>query len=173
MSVNSGVTTEPYAPARASESASSTFASGGPRPGPPGTLNQLFFDAVRKYDKPDALQVKVNGRYTPISHRALADRVRRAALGLRELGVRRGDRVGILSENRPEWAVADYACLTAGLTDVPVYPTLPADQITHILRDSGAVAMFVSNADQAAKIAQIRGELPGLRTVQQPTLTLI
>ncbi|MFL5582326.1 MAG: AMP-dependent synthetase/ligase [Gemmatimonadaceae bacterium] len=165
MSVNSGVTTEPYAPARASESASSTFASGGPRPGPPGTLNQLFFDAVRKYDKPDALQVKVNGRYTPISHRALADRVRRAALGLRELGVRRGDRVGILSENRPEWAVADYACLTAGLTDVPVYPTLPADQVTHILRDSGAVAMFVSNADQAAKIAQIRGELPGLRTV--------
>ena len=165
MSVNSGITTEPYAPARAGEKSSSTYASGGPRPGPPGTLNQLFFDALKKYDKPNALQFKSGGAYVPISHRTLADRVRRTALGLRELGVKRGDRVGILSENRPEWAIADYACLTAGLTDVPVYPTLPADQITHILRDSGSVALFVSNADQAAKIAQIRGELPGLRTV--------
>ena len=59
----------------------------------------------------------------------------------------------ILSENRPEWAIADYACLTAGLTDVPIYPTLPADQIAYILNDSGAVAIFVSNAEQAAKIA--------------------
>jgi len=139
-------------------------ARGGSRPAP-GNLNQLFFTAVEKYDRPDALQVKVNGRYEPISHRALADRVRRAALGLRGLGVQAGERVAILSENRPEWAIADFACLTARLTDVPVYPTLPADQITHILADSGAVAIFVSNAEQAAKIAQIRPALAGLRHV--------
>jgi long-chain acyl-CoA synthetase len=141
------------------------IASGGPRPGSPGNLNQLFFTAVERYDRPDALQVRVNGRFEPISHRMLADRVRRTALGLRALGIAPGDRVGILSENRPEWAIADYACLTAGLTDVPVYPTLPADQITHILKDSGATAIFVSTADQAAKVAAIRAQLPALRHV--------
>ena len=139
-------------------------ATGGPRPAP-GTLTKLFFDACTKYDKPDALQFKANGGWQAISHRVLRDRVRHAGLGLQALGVKAGDRVAILSENRPEWAIADYACLTSRLTDVPVYPTLPAEQITYILRDSGAVAIFVSNPLQAAKIAQIRGELPGLRTV--------
>ena len=135
-------------------------ATGGPRPTPPGTLNALFFEAVERFDKPDALMVKTGGAYRPISHRVVLERVRRTALGLRALGVKRGDRVAILGENRPEWAIADFACLAAGMTDVPVYPTLPAEQITYILRDSGAVAIFVSNAEQAAKIARIRGELP-------------
>jgi long-chain acyl-CoA synthetase len=137
---------------------------GGPRPAP-GTLNQLFFDAVSKYNRPDALQVKVAGTYRPISHTEVADRVRRAARGLSSLGIRRGDRVAILSENRPEWAIADFACLTVGLTDVPIYPTLPGDQIAYMLRDSGAVAIFVSNKAQAEKIREIRSQLPALKTV--------
>jgi len=139
-------------------------AKGGPRPAP-GTLNQLFFDAVSKYNRPDALQVKVGGTYRPISHVEVADRVRRAARGLTSLGVRRGDRVAILSENRPEWAIADFACLSVGLTDVPIYPTLPADQIAYMLKDSGAVAIFVSNKAQAEKIREIRSQLPALKTV--------
>jgi long-chain acyl-CoA synthetase len=139
-------------------------ARGGPRPAP-GTLTKLFFDAVSKFNRPDALQVKVAGSYTPISHKEVADRVRHAARGLASLGVRRGDRVGILSENRPEWAIADFACLTAGLTDVPIYPTLPADQIAYILKDSGAIAIFVSNKEQAEKIRQIRSQVPALKTV--------
>ena len=137
---------------------------GGPRPAP-GTLNQLFFDAVSKYNRPDALQVKVAGTYRPISHAEVADRVRRAARGLSSLGIRRGDRVAILSENRPEWAIADFACLTVGLTDVPIYPTLPGDQIAYVLKDSGAVAIFVSNKAQAEKIREIRSQLPALKTV--------
>src|SRR5215212_4872510 len=139
-------------------------ARGGPRPAP-GTLTQLFFDAVTQFNRPDALQYKALGSYRSISHSEVSLRVRHASRGLTALGVKRGDRVAILSENRPEWAIADYACLTACLTDVPVYPTLPADQITHVLNDSGALAVFVSNADQAAKVAQIRAELPALRYV--------
>jgi long-chain acyl-CoA synthetase len=139
-------------------------ARGGPRPAP-GTLTKLFFDSVSKFNRPDALQVKVGGVYKPISHSQVADRVRHAARGLSSLGVRRGDRVAILSENRPEWAIADYACLTAGLTDVPIYPTLPADQIAYILKDSGAVAIFISNKTQADKIREIRTQIPGLKTV--------
>ena len=75
-------------------------ARGGPRPAP-GTLNELFFDAVSKFNRPDALQVKIGGVYRPISHTEVANRVRHAARGLSSLGVRRGDRVAILSENRP------------------------------------------------------------------------
>ena len=139
-------------------------ARGGPRPAP-GTLTKLFFDSVSKFNRPDALQVKIAGAYKPISHSEVADRVRHSARGLSSLGVRRGDRVAILSENRPEWAIADYACLTAGLTDVPIYPTLPADQIAYILKDSGAVAIFVSNKTQAEKIREIRTQVPALKTV--------
>src|SRR5918999_3803862 len=141
------------------------IASGGPRNSAPGTLNQLFFEACEQYNKPNALQVKVDGAYRPISHRTLLERVRRFALGLQELGVRGGDRVALLSENRPEWAIADYACLTAGMADVPIYPNATAEQAAYILRDSGATAIFVSTAEQAAKIAQVRRECPALRYV--------
>ena len=140
------------------------YARGGPRPHP-GTLNQLLFEAVEKYDKPDALQVRVGERYTPISHRTLLERVRRVSYGLRAIGIRRGDRVAILSENRPEWAIADFACLTGGVTDVPLYPSLPSEQLGYPLRDSDAVAIFVSTEAQAAKIAAIRSEVPALKTV--------
>ena len=141
------------------------ISSGGPRNSAPGTLTQLFFNAVERHDKPDALQHKVNGAYAPISSRAVADRVRRAGLGLTELGIAPGDRVGIMSENRPEWAIADYACLTTSLADVPLYPNLPPEQAAYILRDAGAVAIFVSDAAQAAKITQVRATLPALRHV--------
>jgi long-chain acyl-CoA synthetase len=141
------------------------ISSGGPRNTPPGTLTQLFLDAVARFDKPDALQVKVKGTYQPISSRTLGDRVRRLALGLQELGIQPGDRVAIFSENRPEWAIADYACLTASLADVPLYPNLPPEQAAYILNDAGAVAIFVSDAVQAAKIAEVRTRCTSLRHV--------
>jgi len=131
----------------------------------PVTLNQLFYDAAERHDRPNALQVKVGGRYQPVSHRTLVERVRNAGLGLRALGIPGGARIAILSENRPEWAMADYACLTAGFVDVPVYGTLPAEQVLHILEDSGAAAIFVSNAEHARTIASIRAKLPALEWV--------
>ena len=141
------------------------ISTGGPRNSQPGTLAKLFFEAVERHDKPDALQYKVGGVFQPISSRTLAERVRRVALGLNELGVQPGDRVAISSENRPEWAIADYACVTSGITDVPLYPNLPPEQAAYIIRDSGAVAVFVSDAAQGAKIAQIRDKCPALRTI--------
>ena len=94
-----------------------------------------------------------------------SERVRHLSLGLLELGVRPGDRVAILSENRPEWAIADYACLAARCTDVPIYPTLPAKQAEYILRDSGATAILVSSDSQLEKILAVRDRLPALRLV--------
>jgi long-chain acyl-CoA synthetase len=139
--------------------------SGGPRNSPPGTLPQLFFGAVTRHDKPDALQFKQNGTFQPISSRLLAERVRRTALGLGALGVRAGDRVAIFSENRPEWAIADYACVTSGLTDVPLYPNLPPEQAAYIINNSGSVVIFVSDEAQAAKIVTVRDKCTTLRHV--------
>ncbi len=137
----------------------------GPARPAPGTLTQLFFDAIAKFSKPAALRHKRNGVWEDISHAQLLLRVRHTSLALQELGLQRGDRVALLSENRPEWAISDYACLTAGLADVPIYPTLPAEQMVHILNDSGAAVMFVSTPEQAAKIARIRPDVPQLRRV--------
>ncbi|HEX6251708.1 MAG TPA: long-chain fatty acid--CoA ligase [Gemmatimonadaceae bacterium] len=139
-------------------------ARGGTRPDP-GTLTELFFTAAERFDKPDAFLVKTDGTYRPISHRQIVERVRHAALALRELGIERGARVAIVSETRAEWAIADYACLTAGLTDVPIYPSLPPDQILYILQNSGAVAAFVSTRIQAKKVESIRSQVPALRAV--------
>jgi len=137
---------------------------GGPRPAP-GTINALFFTAVERIDRPDALSHKVRGVWEPLSHRTILERVRRTALGMTRLGIQPQDRVAILSENRPEWVIADYACLCSSVTDVPIYPTLPAEQIPYLLNDSGARAIFVSTAEQARKIASVRASVPALQWI--------
>ena len=111
------------------------------------------------------MRAKQGGRWLALSYADLAERVQDCSLGLLELGVAPGDRVAILSENRPEWAVADYACLAARCTDVPIYPTLPTKQAEYILRDSGSVAVLVSSAAQLEKVLAVRDRLPVIRHV--------
>ncbi|MBL0937283.1 MAG: long-chain fatty acid--CoA ligase [Gemmatimonadaceae bacterium] len=144
--------------------AATTSAAGGPRPAP-GTLNRMLFDAVERFDRADALLYKVNGVWQPTSHRTILERVRHIALGLADLGITDKERVGILSENRPEWLITDYACICSGVTDVPIYPTLPAEQLPYLFNDSGARAVFVSTPEQARKVASIRGQTPGLQWI--------
>ncbi len=130
---------------------------------PPGTLTELFFRAVEGVNKADALREKVDGRWRSISHAEVLERVRRTTLALEALGLERGDRVAIISENRPEWALADYASLCGGFLDVPIYSTLPPSQIAYILKDSGARIVFCSSCEQMAKVAKIWDQLPMLQ----------
>ena len=131
-----------------------------------GTLNQLFFTTVDRHaGLPAAFRSKVGGAWVPITHRQALERVQAISLGLRELGIKPGDKVAIVSENRPEWALSDYACLTARATDVPIYPTLTAKQTEYILRDSESVAVFVSTAAQLDKVLEVKGNLSGLKYV--------
>ena len=131
-----------------------------------GTLTRLFFDAVEQYARhPAAFRHKAGGAWTPLTHREAEERVRAIALGLRELGIQPGDRVSLLAETRLEWALVDYACLCARAADVPIYPTLPANQVEYILRDSGATAVFCSTLVQLAKVVEVRGRLPSLKHV--------
>ncbi|HEU4647411.1 MAG TPA: long-chain fatty acid--CoA ligase [Gemmatimonadales bacterium] len=132
----------------------------------PRTLNEIFFGALDTYaGQPALLRAKRHGAWYDINAAALGDMVQDVSAALVECGMRAGDRVAILSENRPEWAVADYACLALGVADVPIYPTLPAKQIEYILRDSGAAVIFVSSQQQLAKVQEIRSQLPALRHV--------
>lgn len=132
----------------------------------PATLNELFFDAMDRFrDRPVLLRARRGAAWTDISGREMADCVWATSLGLLELDLQPGDRVGILSENRPEWAYTDFATLTARGVDVPIYPSLPAGQIEFLLRDAGVSILCVSNAKQLEKIRQIRPNLPALRHV--------
>ena len=132
----------------------------------PRSLNDLFFDAAARFGKrPVAMRIKRSGHWEETSWPALYAAVQQASAALREFGFAPGDRVAILSENRPEWAMADFGCLAARLTDVPIYPTLPARQMQYILQDSGARAIFVSSLVQLEKILEVRDELPGLEQV--------
>jgi long-chain acyl-CoA synthetase len=133
---------------------------------PARTLNQLYFGALERFgSQPVTARAKRGDRWIELSYSELADRVQDLSVGLLELGLKRGDRVAILSENRPEWAIADYACLTARCTDVPIYPTLPEKQLEYNLRDSGSAAVFVSNEQLLAKVLAVRERLPALRHV--------
>jgi long-chain acyl-CoA synthetase len=129
------------------------------------TLNHLYFDAVDRHRKPDAFRTKRDGRYRDVSHEDFARRVERASLGLLSLGIAPGDRVAILSENRLEWALADFAVLCARAITVPIYPTLLSHQIEYQLKNSGAKIACVSTAAQLEKIDQIRRSLPDLAHV--------
>jgi long-chain acyl-CoA synthetase len=119
----------------------------------------------RSATRPVAMRVKRGGTWVALSFADLLSQVQAFSIGLHELGVNAGDRLAILSENRPEWAVTDFACLACRCADVPVYPTLPPHQIEYILRDSGAVAVCCSSAAQLGKILEIRGNLPALKTI--------
>ena len=131
-----------------------------------GTLNQLFFTTVDRHaGLPAAFRSKVGGAWVGITHREALERVQAISIGLRELGIQPGDKVSLVSENRPEWALADYACLTARATDVPIYPTLTAKQTEYILRDSESVAVFCSTAEQVKKVLEVKDALPVLKHV--------
>ena len=130
------------------------------------TLNELLFGALDRFgSRAVAMRAKAEGSWIELSYRDLGDRIQDLSLGLLELGMAAGDRVAILSENRPEWAIADYACLAACCIDVPIYPTLLTRQVEHNLADSGAKAVFVSSSPQLEKVLAARERLPALRHI--------
>ena len=129
------------------------------------SLPAMFFaQADRLGDKP-FLWAKRDGRYRPTSWGAAARDVRRLALGLKSLGVGRGDRVALVSENRPEWIIADLAIMTAGAITVPVYVTHTVEDHRHVLADSGSRAAIVSKAALSARVLAAANQVDAVETV--------
>jgi long-chain acyl-CoA synthetase len=132
---------------------------------PTGTIVQLLLEGCAEYPEREAFRFKEAGAWRGITRVHLLERVRDLAAGLELLGIGSGDRAAILSENRLGWALADYAIACRGAVSVPIYPTLPANQVQYLLADSGARLAFVADAEQRDKVLSVRDELPDLETL--------
>jgi|CZKR01.1.fsa_nt_gi long-chain acyl-CoA synthetase len=121
------------------------------------TLNDIFFAAVeRNLDR--MMMYREAGKWLPVTSREFGQGVARTARALQAWGVRAGDRMAILSENRPEWPMADMASLLLGAVTVPLYTTLTAEQTAFVLNDSGCRAIFLSSDQQLHKILSIMSQ---------------
>jgi long-chain acyl-CoA synthetase len=129
----------------------------------PETLAQVLLDTVKNYPKPDFMLFKKEGRYLPISTEEFGRRVKYFCLGLKEMGFVKGDKIVILSENRPEWVTADMANMCLGAITVPIYCSLVPEQIKYIVDDSDAKGIIVSNEEQWQKIEAVKSGLTKVR----------
>jgi len=118
-------------------------------------LVDLLLNQAERLPKGVALRMKRDGAYQDIDWQTFCDCVMRIALALRQSGIKKGDRVALLSENRPEWAYADLAILSLGAIVVPIYPTSSPKEIEHILTHCDAAFLFVSTADQFDRVKSI------------------
>ena len=130
-----------------------------------GSLPSRFLHAVDEHPTSRAQLARRFERWEPISSQELLRRVAGLADALVELGVRPGDRVGLLAPNCPEWHTADFAISGSGGVTVPIYFNESPDRMTYILNHCGARVLFVSGAAQLAKVLQIRGDLKELQQV--------
>ncbi len=118
------------------------------------TLNDIFFAAVeRNLDR--IMLYREAGKWLPVTSREFGQSTARTARALHAWGIRPGDRIAILAENRPEWPMADLASLLLGAVTVPLYTTLTAEQTAFVLKDSGCRAIFVSSDHQLHKILSV------------------
>jgi long-chain acyl-CoA synthetase len=120
------------------------------------TLNDILFTIAAANRERAILTQDSSGIWRPISGSQIYQRVRAVADAFTSWGIVKGDRIALLGENRWEWAVADFAALSLGAVDVPIYPTLTADQTAVLLADSGARIAVVSTRAQYDKVAQAR-----------------
>ena len=129
------------------------------------TLNELFIKAIEEKDRPDCFLYKSEGRYQSISSREALRKASALASALERLGARPGERIALLSENRPEWALTDYAILGMRAITVPLFPTLLEPDLEFILRDSESKGIVVATDSQLRKILNIWSKLPALKFV--------
>ena len=135
------------------------------QPGEPTTLVEVFEHVARDHKRDDTLNYKHNGQWLSISSDELLKRAREAAAGLAALGIKRGDRLALLAESRPEWTLIDAGCIFAGVIDVPIYPTLMPPQVRYIIKDSGARVLAVSNREKFNQVKEALQDIEALEYV--------
>jgi long-chain acyl-CoA synthetase len=130
----------------------------------PRTLNDIY-EVTCGIDRPAIMKYKSGDQWVDVTVPEFRDSVRWLSTALYEMGVKPGDRVAILSENRPEWTISDFAILCASAVTVPVYPTLLGWQIEYILNDASTVTLICSNQEQLDKVLEIRSHVPCLNSI--------
>ncbi|MBI3652829.1 MAG: long-chain fatty acid--CoA ligase [Acidobacteria bacterium] len=132
---------------------------------PPKTLVELLKQATAAQPQKEVLRFKQDKQWTGITGQELFERVRRVTLGLYDFGIRKWDRVAVLAESGPQWSITDYAILSTGAINVPIYPTQPVEQVEYILRESQPKLLFVSNAKQLKRVADALQKFPDLHII--------
>jgi long-chain acyl-CoA synthetase len=146
--------------------AATEVASGNPLTTGSTTAADLLPKAVEKYGDAPAIKFKDgSGTWITRSFADVGETVKRLSLGLIDLGIERGDKVSILANTRAEWTYADFAALSAGATVVPIYQTNSPEECQYVLENSDAKAVIVEDAEQLAKVEQVRETLPQLEHV--------
>jgi long-chain acyl-CoA synthetase len=134
-------------------------------PVPYATLTRKLLDAVDRSPNTRAANLKVNGRWEPISSNEMLERVARLSYSLEQLGVKSGERVGLFSPNRPEWHIADFAILGLGAADVPIYFNESPERIAYILNHSGVGVVFVAGEMQTRRLMECRDRLASVKHI--------
>lgn len=129
------------------------------------TIIDLLVHNNRTQPDKGALYYKVDGSYIPLTYSKLYEMVISFALGLMHFGVNKGERVCILSTNRPEWVISDLGTLMIGAISVPIYPTLTSSEIAHILNDSGAKIVVVEKEEHLDKVCSVIDKCAALRHI--------
>lgn len=128
-----------------------------------GHLAVRFASACDRFSGHVATRIRVGDAWQTATYGEVGRTVRTLAQRLVSHGVQAGDRVALFSSNRPEWSIADFACLSVGAVVVPIYPTSTPDQVRHIVADSAAVLVFVEGQTELDRVEEVWGDLPGLR----------
>jgi len=131
------------------------------------TINGMLDALLEKYSGTErpVMKWKSEKKYRGISYVAFGEWVERIASGFASLGLHSGDRIALLSENRPEWIVTDMAMIRIGAVNVSIYPSLTPKQIEYILTDAGVTCVVLSNRMQLKKILAVRSSIPSLRHI--------
>ncbi len=129
------------------------------------TVADLLPAAVARYGDAPAIKYKQDGSWKTRSFEEVGATVRGLSLGLIDLGIVKGDKVSILANTRPEWTYFDFAALSAGATVVPIYQTNSPEECQYVLENSDAKVVVVEDAEQLAKVEEVRETLPGLKHV--------
>jgi long-chain acyl-CoA synthetase len=128
-------------------------------------LAEMFFSTAERLGERTAYMHKPDNEYLSISFNEANESVLKIAAGLSSLGVNSGDKVALISPNRYEWAFSDFAIISLGAINVPIYPSLMPEQVQYILADSEAKVVICSDEDQYKKVVQVKDQCPNLKSV--------
>ncbi|MBD99255.1 MAG: long-chain fatty acid--CoA ligase, partial [Verrucomicrobia bacterium] len=125
-------------------------------------LHQHQYD---NYPKSDALTAKIDGKWVPISTEEFLEQGENFASGLIEMGLEVGDKVALISNNRPEWHIADLGIMSAGMINVPIYPTITEEDYQYIMNDAAVKLCLVSDQELYEKVFAIKTKIPSLSAI--------
>lgn len=132
------------------------------------TVHRIFdlhYYQLKNYPKEDAFCAKVNGQWKKYSMQEFIDMASALSRGLLELGIKPGDKIAMIANNRPEWHMTDLAILQVGAINVPIYPTITEEDYSYIMNDADVKLVFLSDEEIYGKVQSIRNEVSTLQDV--------